>query len=194
MNLKNIVRSMALFSAMALTACGPEFEEPLADGANAPEQAVSTEEEGQVRAAAICTYAVFANSLTIVRDQSTSLGNYEGQLELRGRFTAAGTTAPEYPSSSSYLSGSEGQTLSMGQLITQITVVDSASWQLNAELWEIENGMQGGTDYGQALTNMSFSCSSYSSITASVPVTISADNYKEKSGTVNVNFVAYRVN
>jgi len=185
MNIKNGFRLMALSSAMSLAACGVEHEEQAS--MEKPEQV----QDGQVHAMAICTFNISAESFYVQRDQRTTLANLEGLLELQGVFTAAGTPSVKYPSWTPVMTAERYQTVFMNWHITSVTVNDTATVPLKAELWEIEYGGQGDDDYGVQWDNMSLDCTQPSA-SRTLTVNISADNYKEKSGIVTVTFKAVR--
>jgi hypothetical protein len=187
MNIKRGFRVMALSSAMALAACGAEYEEQTSPETSQPEQA----QNGQVHAMTTCTFNVYAESFYVQRDQRTTLSNLEGLLELQGVFTAAGTPSAKYPSWTPVMTAERYQTVVMNWHITNITVNDTATVPLQAELWEIEYGSQGANDYGVQWDNMNLDCTQPTA-SRTLTVNISADNYKEKSGIVTVTFKAVR--
>jgi hypothetical protein len=187
MNIKNGFRVMALSSAAVLVACGAGDETSSSLESAQPEQGQS----GQVHAMTTCTFNVSAESFYVQRDQRTTLANLEGLLELQGMFAAAGTSSVKYPSWTPVMTAERYQTVVMNWFITNVTVNDTASVPLKAELWEIEYGSQGADDYGVQWGTMNLDCTQPSA-SQTLTVNISADNYKEKSGIVTVTFKAVR--
>lgn len=142
-------------------------------------------------AQALNRYKIDVESIYVERDQRTKTVNFEGLLELRGRFSANNITASEYPTNSSFISLSQGQTANLNYNITNITT--SSPLPLNvpikAELLELEpGGGQGGTDQGSLTDNIILDGSAV--VTKTLRLTISADNWKERSATVVVTFKA----
>jgi hypothetical protein len=144
-----------------------------------------TDEEPQV----VVTYKIFVESLYVQRNQRTGSGaNFEGLLELRGEFSANNVAAPLWPSPTAIVSAAQSQTVQINQLITTVTGALNSSVPILAKLWEIEFCCLGQTDFGQNSGSISFNGTS--TIYKDVTVTISADNWKERSGELVVRFRA----
>ncbi len=136
-------------------------------------------------------YKIDVESIYVERDQRTGTINFEGLLELRGRFSANNVTAPEYPTSSSFISLAQGQTANLNYNIANITSSGPlpVTVPIEAKLLELEpGGGQGGTDQGILTDNIVLDGSPV--VRKTLRLTISGDNWKERSATVLVTFKA----
>ena len=143
------------------------------------------------QAQALNVYRIDVESIYVERDQRTKRVNFEGLLELRGRFSANNVTAPEYPTSSSFISLAQGQTANLNYNIANITSSGPlpVTVPIEAKLLELEpGGGQGGTDQGILTDNIVLDGSPV--VTKTLRLTISGDNWKERSATVLVTFKA----
>jgi hypothetical protein len=138
-----------------------------------------------------CTFDITAQSIYVERNQRTNVANLEGLLELRVRSSADDVTASLYPSSSTVVTATLGETLRMNQFVTRVTIDENGSVPLGAEVWEVEYGFQGEDDYGSQRGSLFLDCSQASAV-ADLSVPISADTLLEKSGTVVVQYLATR--
>lgn len=143
------------------------------------------------QAQALNVYRIDVESIYVERDQRTGTVNFEGALELRGQFSANNVTAPEYPSDSSFLGLRQGDTANLNYEITNITSNSPLpiTVPIEAKLLESEpGGGQGKTDQGILTDNIVLDGSPV--VTKTLKLTISGDNWKERSATVVVTFKA----
>ncbi|MDY7231322.1 hypothetical protein [Hyalangium rubrum] len=134
--------------------------------------------------------------MKVLRDQRTNLINYEGDLELAVRYSANGVTLPRYPEPSegvSYYKVPYPEHYNRPGYITDVvsSVEAPVTITLTAEVWEIENGLQGDTDYGVASIPMTLNCVD-TSISGNIDVSVPGDNNKERTGLVQVWIDAFR--
>ncbi|WP_157232156.1 hypothetical protein [Hyalangium minutum] len=185
LGLKWMPVGLLLGSAAASVGCG-----------GPPPDAVATEvsEPGEAplerSAFSTCTYSIWGWGLKVLRDQRTNIINYEGDLELQVRYHANGVSLPRYPEPSegvSYYKVAYPEHYNRPGHITDVvsSVEAPVTITLTAEVWEIENGLQGGTDYGTASIPLTLNCID-TAIEGNVNVSVPGDNSKEKTALVQV--------
>lgn len=136
------------------------------------------------------TYRISVEKLFVERNQRTGTINFEGLLELQGKFYANNVETMLYPSAGSHVTARQNDTVPINIDIT--TVSNLISVPIRAEIWELEpGGGQGGTDHGNVSDTLILDGTAV--IKKDLTVVISADNWKEKSGRIVVTFVATRV-
>lgn len=132
---------------------------------------------------------IYVEKIYVQRDQRTGSGvNYEGLLELRGEFAANNVVGPVWPSPTAFISAGQGATVMLNTLVTTVSTLGNVP--VKARLWELEpGGGQGGTDFGQNAGVLSLAGNPPVK-KLDIPVTLSADTWRERSGTVIVTFRA----
>ncbi|WNG30465.1 hypothetical protein F0U62_45500 [Cystobacter fuscus] len=173
--------------------CGgiPQAQEVLSTEATERKEAA-----GERRASSTCIYSIWGWDLTVLRDQRTNTFNYEGELELQIRYHANGVASPQFPEAFEnvrYYRVSNQQEYPRPAYITDVvsSVESPVTITLGSELWEIENGLQGATDYGTASGSMTLNCID-EFIGGQVDVSIPGDSSLEKTGLIRVAFGAYK--
>ncbi|QRK04277.1 hypothetical protein JQX13_28875 [Archangium violaceum] len=173
--------------------CG---DTPQAQEALSTEATERGDATGERRASSTCIYSIWGWGLTVLKDQRTNIINYEGDLEIQLRYHANGVASPRLPEAFEdvrYYRVEYPQDYDRPAYITDVvsSVESPVTITLGAELWEIENGLQGATDYGTASGSMTLNCID-EAIDGQVDVSIPGDSNLEKTGLVRVTFGAYR--
>jgi hypothetical protein len=176
---------LLLGSAVAGVGCGAPPQDAMATGGSEPSEAIL-----ERSALSTCTYSIWGWGMKVLRDQRTSLFNYEGDLELQVRYHANGVALPRYPEPSegiSYYRVAYPEHYTRPGYITDVvsSVESPVTITLTAQVWEIENGFQGATDYGTASVPMTLNCID-EAIEGNVDVSVPGDNSKERTGLVQV--------